>query len=116
METLLYLALFGLAMFVMMRFGCGAHAMGHGRHRHPPTPDGQRPETPPRWIAPEKDKDPVCGMVIDTVGAKSAVHDGDVYYFCSSTCRDKFEAAPGSYAKPAGAKPEYTEHRHGAHC
>lgn len=94
MESLLYLALLAAGLFVMMRFGCGMHAMSHRGHgtRSAQTDD------PVRWIAPEKDEDPVCGMVVDTAGAKSAVHAGDVYYFCSSACRDKFEASPASYA------------------
>jgi YHS domain-containing protein len=102
MENLLYLALFGLALFVMMRFGCGGHGMGHGRHRH----GSPKSDDPPRWVAPEKDKDVVCGMIVETVGAKSAVYAGDVYCFCSSACRDKFEAAPSQFAKaaPAGRK------------
>ncbi len=116
MENLLYLLLFGAVVFLMMRFGCGAHAMGHGRHRHAGQHDGENPTGGnPRWIAPEKDKDPVCGMTVDTAGAKSAVHAGDVYYFCSSACRDKFEAAPGTYAKPPEPSAP-AEHRHGAHC
>lgn len=37
MPTYLYFLLWGAFFFVMMRFGCGAHIMGHG-HRH----DGNR--------------------------------------------------------------------------
>lgn len=33
MPTYLYFLLWGVFFFVMMRFGCGAHIMGHG-HRH----------------------------------------------------------------------------------
>ncbi len=33
MPTYLYFLLWGAFFFVMMRFGCGAHIMGHG-HRH----------------------------------------------------------------------------------
>lgn len=112
METLLYLALFAVALVAMTRFGCGAHAMGHGRHRHGPSRD----EGQPRWVAPEKDNDPVCGMVVDTAGAKSAVHAGNVYYFCSPACRDKFETSPATYARAASADSEHKEHRHGGCC
>jgi hypothetical protein len=30
METLIYFALFAGLFFLMMRFGCGSHVMGHG--------------------------------------------------------------------------------------
>ncbi|MCK9994604.1 MAG: hypothetical protein Dbin4_03124 [Alphaproteobacteria bacterium] len=33
MNSLLYFALWAGLIFVMMRFGCGAHIMGHGGHR-----------------------------------------------------------------------------------
>ena len=33
MGMLLYLFLSAGFFFVMMRFGCGAHVMGHGQHR-----------------------------------------------------------------------------------
>ena len=32
MGMLLYLLLFGGFFLLMMRFGCGAHIMGHGQH------------------------------------------------------------------------------------
>ena len=37
MPTYLYFLLWGVFFFMMMRFGCGAHIMGHGHghgHRH----------------------------------------------------------------------------------
>ena len=35
MPTYLYFLLWGVFFFVMMRYGCGAHIMGHGHgHRH----------------------------------------------------------------------------------
>jgi YHS domain-containing protein len=110
METLLYFLLIGGLFFLMMRFGCGAHTMGHGHGGSP----RERPGTggSPRWAPPAKDTDPVCGMTVATAGAKSAVHDGSVYYFCSAECRDKFEAAPASYAKAPAAAPEKKESHH----
>jgi YHS domain-containing protein len=67
--------------------------------------DGHAGETPGgrerlRWVAPETDIDPVCGKTVHTDKAKSAMHDGTVYYFRSSECRDRFEAAPQTYVKP----------------
>ena len=41
MPTYLYFLLWGAFFFVMMRFGCGAHIMGHGHgHRH----SGNKPD------------------------------------------------------------------------
>ena len=52
-------------------------------------------------------------MTVDPASAKSAAYQGQVYYFCSQTCREKFEAAPASYAKSAGAAAGEHEHHHG---
>ncbi|HKO92721.1 MAG TPA: HAD-IC family P-type ATPase, partial [Polyangiaceae bacterium] len=55
--------------------------------------------------------DPVCGMQIDpnTARGGSVTHKGQTTHFCSSGCRQKFEAAPDQYSLPpsgAGAAPE----------
>ncbi len=60
-------------------------------------------QTPPArteelvWTAPERDVDPVCGKDVVTAEAKSTVHDGWVYYFCSRDCRETFETSPHRY-------------------
>ena len=47
--------------------------------------------------------DPVCGMKVDEKSAASCMrHDGESYYFCGPACRQKFEADPARYIKPAG--------------
>jgi YHS domain-containing protein len=118
MEALLYFLLWAALILFMMRFGCGAHVMGH-RHRH----GGTKPEdgadlegTNARWTPPKEARDPVCGMTIDTANAKSSFHDGRVYYFCSQSCRDKFEASPASYAtRDASGQTATMEHSHEHH-
>jgi len=100
-NILYFLVLAGLFVF-MMRFGCGAHIMGHGHH-HGGAPANDRGDGNSRWMAPDRAVDPVCGMTVQPATAKSAVHDGHVYYFCSQDCRQKFEAAPASYVKPVAA-------------
>jgi YHS domain-containing protein len=115
METLLYFLLFGGLIFLMMRFGCGSHIMGHGHGKQGEPAEGSG-GTPagPRWVAPNEEVDPVCGKAVATAIAKSAVHDGWVYYFCSSACRERFEAAPASYlGKRRAALPAHMEHSHG---
>jgi P-type Cu+ transporter len=43
--------------------------------------------------------DPVCGMDIDpATAAGSEEFEGTTYYFCSSSCLERFKADPGRYA------------------
>ena len=100
LQNILYFAIWAGFIFLMMRYGCGAHIMGHGHH-HDGTGSNDHGDGNVRWVPPDRAVDPVCGMTVQTVGAKSAVHDGDVYYFCSQDCRAKFEATPASYVKMA---------------
>lgn len=115
MDILLYFLFWGAFIFLMMRFGCGAHVMGH---RHAGRLSGHRlrnsaPENGLRWIVPETDTDPVCGKTVRTDAAKPSVHDGFVYYFCSRECREAFEAAPDTYAgHETGGKTKELEHSH----
>ena len=113
METLLYFALWAGLFFLMMRFGCGAHIMGHGNARR--NADGKAgdagdPEL--RWVPPSKDTDPVCGKTVATQTAKPSVHAGNVYYFCSRECREAFEAAPDLYVAEPVRNPRELGHSH----
>jgi len=115
MGTLLYFAFWAGLIFVMMRFGCGAHIMGHGHGQHGGHGDDTSPDQDRlRWVPPKTDLDPVCGKTVHTDKAKSVVHDGTVYYFCSNECRDRFETAPQLYVgqKP-NREPKQMEHSHG---
>lgn len=43
-------------------------------------------------------KDPVCGMTIDAEKAAGNVeYQGETYYFCSNSCKEKFEANPSQF-------------------
>lgn len=112
MEAFLYFIIWAAAIFVMMRFGCGAHVMGHGRTR------GQTGESPKvesselRWVPPETDIDPVCGKVVSTNEARATVHAGNVYYLCSRECREVFEVAPELYIGGPGSKQPRLEKSH----
>jgi Cu+-exporting ATPase len=47
------------------------------------------------------EKDPVCGMTVDTARAKATLeHAGKTYYFCCAGCKEKFSAAPAKYLMP----------------
>ena len=44
--------------------------------------------------------DVVCGMKVDLAKAAGQSHyKGKTYYFCSSSCKAKFDANPKQYAK-----------------
>lgn len=99
MSALLWFLIWAVLILLMMRYGCGAHVMGHGHGK-----TGKGPGENLRWEPPESDTDPVCGKTVKSAGAKPSVYDGLVYYFCSRECRELFEAAPELYAgnPPAG--------------
>lgn len=43
-------------------------------------------------------KDPVCGMTIEEADAAATTEfDGRTFYFCSTACKDEFDANPGAY-------------------
>jgi DNA-binding beta-propeller fold protein YncE/YHS domain-containing protein len=95
MEIIFYSPFRAGLIVLMMRFGGGAHVMGHGRSGG--TRYGQRgPEADVRWKGMATDTDPVCGMTVRIRNGKPAVHDGRVHYFCSRKHRERFEAAPDS--------------------
>jgi YHS domain-containing protein len=115
MEALIYFALWAGLIFLMMRFGCGAHVMGHGQG-HGDTPERGMPRRSDeiRWVPPKTDIDPVCGKTVHTAKAKPSVHDGMVYYFCSHECRERFEGMPDHYAgQKTGEQPKQMDHANG---
>lgn len=104
-KPLLSILIWGGLFFFMMRFGCGAHMMGgHGHEHHGGHGNGDG-ET----------KDPVCGMPVDREKSKAAsVYRGKTFYFCSSSCRDKFEQAPEKYiGSSAQIEQQSGGHHHG---
>jgi YHS domain-containing protein len=111
-ESLLYFLLWAAVIVAMMRFGCGAHVLGHGHRGSHASQESDGGAGRLRWAAPATARDPVCAMTVATDRAKSTVYDGDVYYFCSSACRDKFEAAPRSYVASQAVSDRTMEHHH----
>ncbi len=112
MSALLYFILWAGFFFLMMRFGCGAHVMGHGHGGHKGH-DGPSIGDRAQWAPPETDVDPVCRMSVRTDGAKSSIYHGRVYYFCSAEHRDAFEAEPARYVvTQAVGEPQPMEHHH----
>jgi YHS domain-containing protein len=56
-------------------------------------PDRSRQSPPPVSVGGDLKKDPVCGTYVSTVGSVSQKVNGQVVYFCSTQCRDKYRAA-----------------------
>jgi Cu+-exporting ATPase len=43
-------------------------------------------------------RDVVCGMTIDpATAAGSSEHQGETYYFCARSCKERFDANPERY-------------------
>ena len=43
-------------------------------------------------------KDPVCGMQIEEADAAGqSDYNGQTYYFCSTSCKEKFDANPSQF-------------------
>ena len=105
LKSLVWLIVWGGLFFFMMRYGCGAHIGGHGHGGHG---EHRAPGAPPA-------KDPVCGMDVDPSRATAAAgYGGTTYYFCSASCRDKFEKTPGKYLPGSGtAAAEHGGPHHG---
>lgn len=115
METVLYFIVLAGFFFLMMRFGCGAHVMGHGHGAHEGH-GGRAPQSreSTRWLPPETDIDPVSRMSVRTDNAKSSVYRGTVYYFSSDEHREMFEADPERYiGAQAGAEATSAERHYG---
>src|SRR5512144_1009499 len=77
-----------------------AHAphQGHAHHSHPPAGDAGG--------APERVRDPVCGMLVDPHETPHrAQYEGKPYYFCSTGCQSKFLVKPAKFLAPSDSAP-----------
>ena len=55
-----------------------------------------------------KVKDPVCGMTIgDKDAAATSAYKGTTYYFCSTSCKEKFEKDPASHVRGKSGEAEH---------
>lgn len=52
-------------------------------------------------------KDPICGMQVDEEQARSkgltSEHEGQIFYFCSTDCKQKFDQDPHRYGHPTAS-------------
>jgi YHS domain-containing protein len=98
-ESIISLLLFVGFFYLMMKYGCGAHAHGghRGHHRREPAEHTRAGNT-----ADSKKliQDPVCGMDIEADQAFQSVDYGTkTYYFCSEDCVRKFKERPENFAQ-----------------
>lgn len=50
--------------------------------------------------SPAVERDVVCGMKVDPAkAARSSEYQGRRYYFCSASCKAKFDANPRQFAR-----------------
>ena len=98
--NILYFVFFAGVFALMMRFGCGAHVMGHrAKHENSPLNGPSDATENESAIHGGQETDPVCRMIINKGQGKSAVWEDHAYYFCSPACRDKFETNPVRYTQ-----------------
>ncbi|MGW6395295.1 YHS domain-containing protein, partial [Streptomyces sp. NPDC055103] len=66
------------------------------------TDPNHQPDAHPRQDDSEGATDPVCGMHIDPASTSEQRHtDTRTYYFCSTRCATRFDAAPDLYTATA---------------
>jgi Cu+-exporting ATPase len=108
-QNWIWLALGIGAVFMFSRGALGGHG-GHGGCCGSGGHGGQKGAGPEDEI-----KDPVCGMTVDPKNAAAAaVREGTTYYFCSTSCRDKFEQVPEKYINAAAqGGNQHGGHHHG---
>jgi Cu+-exporting ATPase len=47
-------------------------------------------------------RDPVCGMEINVeLAEERSEYEGEIFYFCSDQCRNKFDEDPGRFISRA---------------
>ena len=63
-----------------------------GVRSYSPSP-AKAPQPPPASTGGELKKDPVCGTYVSTSGSVSRTVNGQLVYFCSPQCRDKYRVA-----------------------
>lgn len=86
-RVVLYLLL-SVVLISMLRAVIGVLGKLFGNFVNPPAPQARRPSVP---SGGELKKDPVCGTFISTSTALQKRVGGEVYYFCSAECRDRFK-------------------------
>jgi YHS domain-containing protein len=90
-RTVLYL-LVAIFLLTFLRYVIGAITRGFADLLHPQRPS--QPAGPARQTETvgELKKDPVCGTYVSAATSVRSTFRGEVLYFCSAACRDKFKS------------------------
>jgi len=83
-RSLLYI-LVGLLLIVFLRAAVGLIGRAVAQLFEPDSEGG-------RASSVELKKDPVCGVYVSSETKVRKTVDGQEYYFCSESCRDRFKA------------------------
>jgi YHS domain-containing protein len=86
-------AVIAVLVITLLRSVVGVILKGFSELFHPSgatASGGSAARTPPRPIADELKKDPVCGTFIAASSSHQTTIAGETYHFCSASCRDKF--------------------------
>lgn len=51
-----------------------------------------------------KHTDPVCGMQVDSNTPHKSQREGETIYFCSASCKQKYDKDPNAYASGTGRR------------
>jgi Cu+-exporting ATPase len=82
----------------------------HAKDRKPDISTSGSGKSPLSVLSSEPSRfiDPVCGMTVEPATARggSTNHEGKTYYFCSPSCREKFQANPQRYLNKHGTSSE----------
>ena len=97
MTGILWLLIWGLLFYVMMRWGCGAHMM-HGGHTVNSGHGGTEQGGHIGHSSTPTGADPVCGMEVNAGTGYSRAYADREYRFCSRRCLDEFDADPDRYS------------------
>jgi Cu+-exporting ATPase len=77
-----------------------------------PLPEAPRRTTPLVMASKPSERDPLCGMTVESsAAAGSHEHQGKTYYFCSMHCLQRFRTDPTQYLGPAPREP-HSQQRH----
>lgn len=99
MDLIFPILLFTAFLYLMMRYGCGAHmrggGCGHSSHGHGNAQTNEDSGGLDVSKAKEMTRDPVCLMRIDNALASDSMRYGaETYYFCSKECHRQFQERP----------------------
>jgi YHS domain-containing protein len=102
MESIISILLFVGFLYLMMKFGCGAHVhsggCSHSSHHREKSGERTTENTVGVSTATRFEtltRDPVCGMEFEVSHAFDSVEYGSkAYYFCSKDCLARFKERP----------------------